>query len=257
LKPRELWLSRELLLFLAQRDVKARYKQAFFGIGWSIVQPLVGVVVLAVVFQRLANVPSEGIPYPVFALVGYVVWTYFSGSVGAATASLVSNASLVTKVYFPRLIAPLATLLPGLIGFGIGLCLVAMLMGIYGIAPTIATLAVPLCILGLIVVVLGPGLMFAALNVKYRDVGPLLAVLMQLWLFASPVAYPSSLVHGAWQYVYALNPVVGVIDTFRWSLLNAPAPGLPLIVSVATALALLGLGLWIFQRADRDFADVI
>jgi lipopolysaccharide transport system permease protein len=107
------------------------------------------------------------------------------------------------------------------------------------------------------VVVLGPGLMFAALNVKYRDVGPLLAVLMQLWLFASPVAYPSSLVHGAWQYVYALNPVVGVIDTFRWSLLNAPAPGLPLIVSVATALALLGLGLWIFQRADRDFADVI
>ena len=257
LNVRELWSSRELLLFLAQRDVRARYKQAFFGIGWSVIQPLAGVSVLALVFNRLANVPSEGIPYPVFALVGYVVWTYLSGSVSAATGSLVSDASLVTKVYFPRLVAPLAALLPGLIGFGIGLGLVVVLMGVYGIAPTIAICAVPLCIVMLIVVVLGPALMFAALNVKYRDVGAVLALMMQLWLFASPVAYPSSLVHGAWQYVYALNPVAGVIDVFRWSLLSTPAPGLPLVVSVATGLGLLGMGLWVFQRAERDFADVI
>ena len=254
---RELWFYRELLFFLALRDVKARYKQAFFGIAWSVVQPLAGMAVLTLVFGRLADVSSEGIPYPLFALLGFTVWTYFSASVGAATTSLVANASLVTKVYFARLVAPLAALLPGLIGLGVGLVLVAALMAGYGVAPGPEVLALPLCLIGLLGVTLGPGLLFGALNVKYRDVGSVLGLLTQLWFLASPVAYPSSLVHGSWRYVYAINPVAGLIDSFRWSLLNAPAPGPPLLVSVASGAILLALGLWTFQRTEREFADVI
>jgi len=254
---RELWHYRELLFFLALRDVKARYKQAFFGVAWSVIQPFAGVAVFAIVFRRLAHVPSDGIPYSVFALLGFTVWTYFSASLGAATQSLVANASLVTKVYFARLVAPLAALLPGLIGLGVGLILVAALMAGYGIAPGVEVLALPLCLVGLMTVALGPGLLFGAINVKYRDVETVLGLLTQLWLFASPVAYPSSLVHGGWRYVYALNPMAGVIDSFRWSVLGAPAPGPRLLVSLSTGAALLALGLWTFQRAEREFADLI
>jgi len=254
---RELWRSRELLYFLALRDVNARYKQAFFGVAWSVLQPFAGVAVFTIVFRGIADVPSDGIPYPLFALLGFTVWTYFSTSVGAATQSLVANASLVTKVYFARLVAPLAALLPGLIGLGVGLVLAGVLMAGYGIAPGVEALALPLCIVGVIGVALGPGLMFGALNVKYRDVTTVVGLLMQLWLFASPVAYPSTVVHGGWRYVYALNPMAGVLDAFRWSLLNAPPPGPWLLVSVASGAVLLGIGLWTFQRTERDFADVI
>src|SRR5690242_4286142 len=200
---RELWRYRELLYFLALRDVNARYKQAFFGVAWSVVQPFAGVAVFALVFRKLADVPSDGVPYAVFALLGFTVWTYFSASVGAATQSLVSNASLVTKVYFARLVAPLAALLPGLIGLGVSLVLVGVLMAGYGIAPGVEVLALPLCLAGLMGAALGPGVLFGALNVKYRDIATVVGFLLQLWLFASPVAYPSSLVHGGWRYVYA------------------------------------------------------
>jgi ABC-type polysaccharide/polyol phosphate export permease len=254
---RELWHYRELLFFLALRDVKARYKQAFFGVAWSVLQPFAGVAVFTIVFRRLAHVPSDGIPYAVFALLGFTVWTYFSASLGAATQSLVSNASLVTKVYFARLVAPLAALLPALIGLAVGLILVAALMAGYAIAPGVEVLALPLCLLGLMAAALGPGLLFGAINVKYRDVGTVLGLLTQLWLFASPVAYPSTLVGGTWRYVYAINPMAGVIDSFRWSLLGAPAPGPRLLVSLATGAALLAVGLWTFQRTERQFADVI
>jgi ABC-type polysaccharide/polyol phosphate export permease len=254
---RELWRYRELLYFLALRDVNARYKQAFFGVAWSVVQPFAGVAVFAIVFRKLADVPSDGIPYAVFALLGFAVWTYFSASVGAATQSLVSNASLVTKVYFARLVAPLAALLPGLIGLGVSLVLVGVLMAGYGIAPGVEVLALPLCLVGLMGVALGPGVLFGALNVRYRDVATVVGFLLQLWLFASPVAYPSSLVHGGWRYVYAINPMAGVLDAFRWSLLGARAPGLPLLVSVASGAFLIGVGLWTFQRTERQFADVI
>jgi ABC-type polysaccharide/polyol phosphate export permease len=254
---RELWRYRELLYFLALRDVNARYKQAFFGVAWSVVQPFAGVAVFAIVFRKLADVPSDGIPYAVFALLGFAVWTYFSASVGAATQSLVSNASLVTKVYFARLVAPLAALLPGLIGLGVSLVLVGVHMAGYGIAPGVEVLALPLCLVGLMGVALGPGVLFGALNVRYRDVATVVGFLLQLWLFVSPVAYPSSLVHGGWRYVYAVNPMAGVLDAFRWSLLGARAPGLPLLVSVASGAFLIGVGLWTFQRTERQFADVI
>lgn len=253
----ELWSYRELVLFLALRDIKARYKQALFGIGWSVIQPVAGVLILTLVFRRLAGVPSDGIPYPVFALLGFLLWSYFSASLGNASASLVSNVALVTKVYFARLVTPVAALLPGFINLAIGLVLLVGLMAVYGVAPGWEAVAFPLCFLGAMVVALGAGLLLATMNVKYRDVGQLLGFLTQLWFLATPVAYPSSLVGEEWRWAYALNPMAGVIDAARWSLLDGPAPGAELAVSAAVGLALLGAGLLYFQRTERQFADVI
>jgi ABC-type polysaccharide/polyol phosphate export permease len=253
----ELWDYRELVLFLALRDFKAKYKQAVFGVGWAVIQPVAGVVVFTIVFRKFAGVPSEGMPYVVFALLGFVVWSYFSASLGAASSSLVTNAALVTKVYFPRIAAPVAALLPGLVQLGLGLALVVCLMAYYGIAPGLNAVVFPLVVVGAVVVALGTGLLFAALNVKYRDVGNVLGLLMQLLLLASPVAYPSSLVPDDWRWVYALNPMVGVLDGARWSLVEGPAPGADLLASAASALVLLAVGLVYFQRTERQFADVI
>jgi ABC-type polysaccharide/polyol phosphate export permease len=253
----ELWEYRELVFFLALRDFKAKYKQAVFGVGWAVVQPIAGVLVFTIVFRHFAGVPSDGIPYIVFALLGFTVWSYFAGSLGAASTSLVTNAALVTKVYFPRIAAPIAALLPGLVQLGIGLVLVVALMAYYGIAPGINAAFFPLVVIGGLVTALGSGLLFAALNVKYRDVGNIVGLLMQLWLLASPVAYPSSLVPDDWRWVYALNPMVGVLDAARWSLVDAPAPGLDVLASGATALVLLAVGLVYFQRTERQFADLI
>ncbi len=253
----ELWEYRELVLFLALRDFKAKYKQAVFGIGWAVIQPIAGVVVFTIVFRHFAGVPSDGIPYVIFALLGFVVWSYFAASLGDASTSLVTNAALVTKVYFPRIAAPVAALLPGLVQLGLGLVLVVCLMAYYGITPGINAAMFPLVVVGAVVVALGTGLLFAALNVKYRDVGNVLGLLMQLWLLASPVAYPSSLVPDDWRWVFALNPMVGVLDAARWSLVDAPAPGLDLLASAGSALVLLAIGLVYFQRAERQFADLI
>jgi lipopolysaccharide transport system permease protein len=253
----ELWSFRELVLFLALRDIKARYKQALFGIAWSVVQPIVGVLVLTLVFRRLAGVPSDGIPYPVFALLGFLLWSYFSASLGNASASLVNNVSLVTKVYFARLVTPVASLLPGFVHLVIGFLLLAVLMPVYGVVPGWHAVAFPLLLVWTMVVALGAGLLLATLNVKYRDVGHVLGFLTQLWFLASPVAYPSSLVDEQWRWAYALNPMTGVIDASRWSLLGAPAPGAEIALSAAVAVALLGAGLLYFQRAERQFADVI
>jgi ABC-type polysaccharide/polyol phosphate export permease len=253
----ELWSYRELVLFLALRDIKARYKQALFGVGWSVIQPVAGVLVLTLVFRRLAGVPSDDIPYPVFALLGFLLWSYFSGSLGNASASLVSNVSLVTKVYFARLVTPVAALLPGLVNLAIGLVLLAGLMAVYGRAPGWELAVFPLCLLGAMIVALGAGLLLATANVKYRDVAQVIGLLTQLWFLASPVAYPSSLVGEDWRWVYALNPMAGIIDSARWSLLDGPAPGAELAVSAAVGLALLGAGLLYFQRTERQFADVI
>jgi ABC-type polysaccharide/polyol phosphate export permease len=189
LRPRELWEYRELAYFLALRDVKARYKQAAFGIAWAVVQPVAGVALFTFVFRQLAGVSSEGINYVLFALCGYLVWTYFSATLTASATSLVTNAGLITKVYFPRLAAPLAALLPGLINLAPGLVLLAALMAYLGVAPTAAILAFPLCLVALMAVALGAGLLLAVVNVRYRDVGSVIGTLIQLWLFASPVAY--------------------------------------------------------------------
>ena len=253
----ELWSYRELIYFLALRDVKSRYKQAFFGIGWTVLQPIIGVATFTVVFSRLADVPSEGVPYPVFALLGFVIWTYFAGSFGNASASLVTNAALVTKIYFPRLAAPIASLLPGLVHLSIGMLLLGTLMAITGVVPSATAPLFLLCVLWAMAVALGPGLLFATLNVKYRDVGAVAGFLTQLWFLASPVAYPSSLVPDAWRWAYFANPMVGVIDTARWAVLGTARPGPEVLVSLGVTVVLLALGLLYFQRTEREFADVI
>lgn len=257
LRLQELWDARELLFFLALRDVKSRYKQAFFGVGWAILQPVAGAAILVFVFQRLAGVSSAYAPYPVFALIGFSIWTYFSSTLAGEIESLVGNASLVTKVYFPRLVAPLAALLPNLIGLALSLGLVVVAMAGFGLAPRVNLLSLPLCVLSLVVAALGPGLLLATLNVRYRDVGSLFAPLIQLWFFASPVAYPVSLISGRWQWVYAVNPLVGVLEGFRWAFTGSPLDGVQIAISAATTFILLAGGMWYFAIGEREFADLI
>jgi lipopolysaccharide transport system permease protein len=253
----ELWRYRDLVAFLALRDVKVRYKQAVFGGGWAVVQPLAGAAIFSVVFGRLAELPSDGVPYLVFAFAGFSLWSYFSASVNSARSSLVANAALITKVYFPRLAAPLASVLPGLLDLAVALAVLAAMMTWVGIAPGLAVVTLPLWVLGAMVVALGTGTLFAAVTVRYRDVQQVFGFVVQLWLFATPVAYASSLVEGNWRWAYYLNPMVGVMDGWRWSLLGGPAPGREALVSAAVAVTMLVLGLHVFQRGERDFADVI
>jgi ABC-type polysaccharide/polyol phosphate export permease len=253
----ELWRYRELVYYLALRDVKARYKQTALGIGWAILQPIVGVAVVTLVFRRIAHVPSDGIPYAVFALTGFLVWNYFAGIVGDATDSVVANTPLVTKVYLPRLAAPVSAVLPALVTLIPGLVVLAALMAWEHVAPGPALALLPLWVLLLLATALGTGLLLAALNVRFRDVGGALGTLIQLWLLASPVAYPASLLPAGWSWAYAINPMAGVIEAFRWSLLDGPRPGADLTVSSAVSLVLLVGGLFYFEHQERRFADVI
>jgi lipopolysaccharide transport system permease protein len=255
---KELWQYRELGGFLALRDLKVRYKQAVFGVAWAVLQPLAGVLVFTLVFRRLAKVPSDGIPYPLFAFAGLAAWSYHASSVTRATQSLVGNAPLVTKVYFPRLLMPLAAVLPGLVDLALSLLTLGVLMVIYGTAPGWELLTLPVWVGALTATSFGTGLWLSALNVQYRDVNQAIALFVQLWLFLSPVAYPSSMVRGGLRTVYALNPMVGVLEGFRWALLDGPRPAASmLLASTAVMLVLLVSGLLYFQRTERRFADVI
>jgi ABC-type polysaccharide/polyol phosphate export permease len=254
---RELWQYRELARFFAQRDLKVRYKQAAFGVGWAILRPIAGAIVLTVVFRRVAGVPSDGLPYVPFALVGYSAWTYFSTSLSGAAGSLVANSALITKVYFPRLLAPAAAVAPGLVDLAVALVPLAVVMLWTGTAPGIGIVTLPLWLAALAVTALGIGLWFATVNVRYRDAGALLSLLMQLWFFLSPVAYPASAVSEQWRALYYLNPIAGLVGGLRWSLLDGPWPGWPLALSAAVAaLATVG-GLRAFRAGERYFADVI
>lgn len=254
---RELWQHRELATFMAARDLKLRYKQAALGAAWSITQPVAGAVTLYVVFHTVVSVPSDGLPYLPFAMVGYAGWTLFSRNTGAVTASIVANASLITKVYFPRLLAPIAAVIPGFVDFALGLIPLVVVMVATGVTPSVALVTMPVWVLGLGLASLGAGLIFATVNVRYRDAGSLLALLTQLWFFLSPVAYPASQVHGAWRWLYYVNPVAGLLSALRWSVLDGPWPGLPILVSLATTGLLLASGLLYFRSAERRFADVI
>ena len=254
---RKLWSYRELAFFLAQKDLKVRYKQTALGVAWAVIQPLAAVAIFTIVFGRLADLPSDGIPYAVFVYSGLIVWTYVSRSVDAAAQSLVQNTALVTKVYFPRLLAPIAAVVPGLLDFAISLALMAVFMVVYGVVPTLAVVLLPVWILAAVLTVLAVGLWLSALNVTYRDVRHTLPFLIQVWLFASPVVYPASLFEGAWLYVYALNPMVGVLEGFRWSLVAGPPPGGELFVSLAVVLLVFAGGLVYFLKVERRFADVI
>jgi ABC-type polysaccharide/polyol phosphate export permease len=254
---RELWHYRELALFLALRDLKVRYKQAVFGAAWAILQPIAGVAVFTLVFRRLADMPSDGLPYPVFSYVGLSAWTYLSGGVTKATQSLVANSALVTKVYFPRILAPLAAVLPGLLDLGLALALLLVIMPFFDVTPTWAIATTPLWLATAVLVVVGVGLWLGTLNVSYRDVSQGITLVVQLWLFLSPIAYPTSSIDGPLRWVYALNPVVAVVEGLRWALIGAPWPGNIVFVSLGVAVLLLAGGAAYFLRSERRFADVI
>jgi lipopolysaccharide transport system permease protein len=254
----ELWEYRELLYFLVLREIKIRYQQTALGVAWAIIQPVFTMVVFSIFFGRLARVPSDGVPYPVFAFCALLPWQLFAFSLAESSNSVVSNQRLVTKVYFPRLVMPLAALGVGLIDFAITFILLLLLAGYYGIVPGLPLLTIPLWTLLAVMTALAVGLWLSALNVRYRDVRHTVPFLIQIWLFATPVAYPTSLVPEQWRALYALNPMVGVVDGFRWALLGtSDPPRLTAAVSVVTVMLLMTGGLFYFRRMERTFADLV
>jgi lipopolysaccharide transport system permease protein len=253
----DLWEYRELVYFLVWRDIKARYKQTAFGAAWAIVQPVLTMVVFSVFFGRLARMPSDGIPYPVFSLCALVPWTYFANSLMQSSNSLVANTALIKKVYFPRLAMPVASVLGGLVDLGLAFSVLLGMMLFYGTRLTWNLLWLPLFVLLALVTALGVGLWLSTLNVQYRDVRYVVPFLTQVWLFATPVAYPSSLLSEPWRTLYGLNPMVGVVDGFRWALLGVRTPPGPVIgVSAMVAIAVLIGGAAYLRRMERTFADV-
>jgi ABC-type polysaccharide/polyol phosphate export permease len=256
LDPAELWAYREVCLTLAARQVRVRYKQTLLGAGWVVIQPLVAVTIFTLVFGRLAGLPSDGLPYAVFALGGLVLWNYVAATVSAATQRLVDDRELITKVYFPRLLAPLAASLAPLIDLAIGLLVLAVLRAVYGVAAGPALLLVPVWVAAAVVVAFAAGTLLSALNVRYRDVGNAIAFLVQSWMFVSPVVFASGAVHGAARVLLGANPVTGFLDGMRWSLGGSPPAAVDLL-SVVSTLALLGAAVVYFQRVERRFADVI
>jgi lipopolysaccharide transport system permease protein len=253
----EVWASREIAVVLALRNITIRYKQTFFGVAWALLQPLAAVGIFTLIFGRLAQLPSEGIPYPVFVYAGLAIWFYFSQSATLASESLAQYRELVTKVYFPRLLAPVAAVVPGLVDLAISLLAVGVFMAIYGVAPTGAIVFLPLWLVALVILTFGVGTWLSALNVQYRDVRNALSFLLQLWFFATPIVYGSSLLEGSWGFVVALNPLVGLLEGFRWSLVGAPFPGPEALVSLATGILIVASGIVYFGRAQRRFADII
>jgi lipopolysaccharide transport system permease protein len=255
---RELWKYRELLYFLVWRDIKVRYKQTVLGASWAIIQPFFTMVVFSLFFGRLAGIPSDGVPYPIFSFAALVPWTFFASGLAGSANSLVGSQNLIKKVYFPRLAIPIATVLSGAVDFALAFVVLLGMMLFYGITPTVNVVwLIPLLLLAL-VTSLGVGLWFSALNVKYRDVRYVVPFMVQLWLFATPIAYPSSLLDEPWRTVYALNPMVGVVEGFRWALLGTEtAPGAMMLVSSSVAIALLVGGAFYFRRMESTFADIV
>jgi len=255
---RQLWEYRELLFFLAWRDISVRYKQTVLGAAWAIIQPLFAMVVFSLFFGRLAKVPSDGVPYPVFSYCALLPWTYFSTALINSSNSLVGSSHLITKVYFPRLVIPLASVLPALVDFAIAFVVLIGMLLWYGIAPTVNIVWLPAFLLFALVTALAVGMWLSALNVEYRDIRYTLNFMVQFWMFASPVVYPTSMVPQQWRALYGLNPMTGVIEGFRWALLGTGTPpGVFTAVSVAVTLLLLISGAFYFKRMERSFADVV
>jgi len=253
---RELWEYRELAYLLAWRDVAIRYKQTVFGVTWAIIQPFLTMVAFSLFFGRLAGIPSDGVPYPIFSYTALLPWQYFSTALTRSSNSLVSAASLINKVYFPRLILPFATVLPGLLDFVIAFTVLLGMMLFYRLPLTLGILWVPPLLLLALMCALGCGLWLSALNVDYRDFGQILPFLTQVWLLATPVAYPSSLLEEPWRTLYGLNPMVGVVEGFRWAILGTDPPILQLVLSAAVATLLLLSGTFYYRRTERTFADL-
>ncbi len=258
LKLRELWEYRELMYFLTWRDLKVRYKQTFLGVLWAVIQPFFTMVVFSLFFGRLAKMPSDGIPYPIFAFSALVPWTFFTNGLTQASNSLVGSANLITKVYFPRLAIPIASVLVGTVDFVLAFAILLCMMLYYGIIPTVNIVWLPLFLVLVIFTSLGVSLWLSALNVQFRDVKYVIPFLTQFWLFATPIAYPSSLLHEPWRTLYGLNPMVGVVEGFRWAMLGAKtAPGPMMIVSASVASLVLASGAIYFRRMEKIFADIV
>jgi lipopolysaccharide transport system permease protein len=255
---RELWAYRELIYFLTWRDIKVRYKQTVIGAVWAVLQPLAMMLVFTLFFSKLAKIPSEGIPYPLFAYAGLLPWQLFSRTITDATRSLITDQRLITKVYFPRIMVPMAATLAGMVDFAIAAVLLIVLMATYGVAPGLGVLLLPLFVLLMLVTALGVGFWLSALNAEYRDVAYAMPFLNQFWLFITPVVYPSSLVPEQWRLVYALNPMAGVVEGFRWALLGTGAVSWTVLaVSTSVAVTLFVSGVAWFRRCERTFVDVI
>jgi lipopolysaccharide transport system permease protein len=255
---RELWIYRELLFFLTWRDIKIRYKQAALGVGWAVLQPLLTMVIFSIVFGRLANLPSEGIPYPVFSFAALLPWQLFSSALTRAGTSLVSNTNLITKVYFPRIIIPLSAVAAGFVDFLISFVILIGMILVYRIQITWALLTLPLMIILALLCALSVGLWLSALNVQYRDFQYVIPFLVQAWMYASPVAYSIELIPaGIWRTLYGLNPLVGVIQGFRWALFGGTPPDMTMLISVGVVIFLLITGLIFFRKMEDGFADVI
>jgi lipopolysaccharide transport system permease protein len=258
LKLKELWQYHELLYFLTWRDIKVRYKQTVLGAAWAIIQPFFTMVVFSLFFGKLAKMPSDGLPYPIFSYCALVPWSLFAYGLGQSSNSLVGNANLIQKVYFPRLVIPISSVLSGLVDFLLAFAVLLGMMWFYGIAPTMNVIWLPALVLLALVAALGVGLWFSALNVQYRDIRFTLPFITQFWLFATPIAYPSSLLPEPWRTIYGINPMVGVVEGFRWALLGTKtAPGLVIIASTLATLAILVGGAFYFRRMEKTFADVV
>jgi homopolymeric O-antigen transport system permease protein len=258
LKLREVWDHRELTSIFIWRDIKVRYRQTVIGALWAIIQPFLTMVIFSIFFGRLAGIPSDDVPYPIFSFAALVPWTFFANSINQASNSLVNNAEMIKKIYFPRLTMPIASVLGGLVDFILAFIILLLMMLYYGFVPTINILWFPFFVLLALLTALGVSLWLAAMNVQFRDVRYMVPFIMQAWLFATPVAYPSSLLSEPWHTIYGLNPMVGVVEGFRWALLGTgTGPGPMIFVSFFVALALLISGVYYFRRVEKIFADVI
>jgi lipopolysaccharide transport system permease protein len=257
LKLGDLWSNRELLYFLVWRDVKIRYKQTLLGATWAILQPFLTMVIFSVFLGALAKVPSDGVPYPLFIFAGLLPWQFFANALNQSANSLVNNSNLLRKVYFPRLLVPIASTLAALVDFALAFVVLGGMLVFYQQMPTAGVLAMPALVLLALVTVLGVGLWLSALNVQYRDIRYTVPFLIQLWMFATPVVYPSSLLSEPWRTLYGLNPMVGVIEGFRWALLGTSPPSTMILLSAVVATTLLVTGLFYFRRMERNFADII
>jgi len=258
LNTRELWQYRELLYFFVWRDIKVRYKQTVIGAAWAVLQPFMTMVVFTLFFGRLAHIPSGGVPYPIFYYSALLPWMYFSTALQNATNTVVDHQHLITKVYFPRLVLPFSAVLSGLVDFAVSFMVLFAMMLFYKIIPTLAIMAIPVLLLLAILTALGVGLWLSALNALYRDVRYVVPFLIQFWLFASPVAYPSSLVPERWRWLYGLNPMAGVIEGFRWAITGqGQPPGVMMLVSTAVVIVLFFGGLVFFNGMETAIADVV
>ena len=255
---KEVWAYRELLGMLAWRDISVRYKQTLAGVGWAVIQPVMTMIIFTIIFGKFAKLPSDGIPYPLFSFCALLPWNYFSQSLSGSSDSLVGASNLITKVYFPRLVIPLSRVFAGLVDFAIAFVVLLGMMLWYGVAPGGRVIALPFFLLVAIVTALGVGLWLTALNVKYRDVRFVVPFLAQFWLYASPVAYATSLVPEKWRFIYGLNPMVGVIEGFRWALLGKSSPDFGMMtVSLSIVIGILVTGLFYFRKMEQTFADVV